>query len=74
MAPQIHQQLPDINVIAASMGTAGAYPAALACSRRLRLTRVTGTMTGLGTYFGKAKPSVYRIAWVRALPGRRRRR
>ncbi|KAM4066221.1 pyridoxal-phosphate dependent enzyme [Hirsutella rhossiliensis] len=42
-APQIHQQLPDINVIAASMGTAG-------------------TMTGLGMYFGKAKPSVYRIA------------
>ncbi|KAF4341332.1 cysteine synthase A [Fusarium beomiforme] len=41
--PQIHRQLPEINVIAASMGTAG-------------------TMTGLGTYFKQAKPSVYRIA------------
>ncbi|PHH86919.1 hypothetical protein CDD83_9578 [Cordyceps sp. RAO-2017] len=42
-APQIHRQLPDISVIAASMGT-------------------SGTMTGLGMYFKKAKPSVYRIA------------
>ncbi|EEU39405.1 uncharacterized protein NECHADRAFT_94346 [Fusarium vanettenii 77-13-4] len=41
--PQIHRQLPEINVIVASMGTAG-------------------TMTGLGTYFKQAKPSVYRIA------------
>lgn len=41
--PQIHRQLPEINVIVASMGTAG-------------------TMTGLGTYFNEAKPSVYRIA------------
>ncbi|KAF7543728.1 hypothetical protein G7Z17_g10506 [Cylindrodendrum hubeiense] len=41
--PQIHRQLPEINVIVASMGTAG-------------------TMTGLGTYFKEAKPSVYRIA------------
>ncbi|CAG2017598.1 unnamed protein product [Fusarium graminearum] len=41
--PQIYRQLPEINVIAASMGT-------------------SGTMTGLGTYFKEAKPSVYRIA------------
>lgn len=41
--PQIYEQLPEINVIAASMGT-------------------TGTMTGLGTYFKTAKPSVYRLA------------
>lgn len=29
------------------------------------LTNITlGTMTGLGTYFKEAKPSVYRIAYV----------
>ncbi|KAI5456998.1 tryptophan synthase beta subunit-like PLP-dependent enzyme [Mariannaea sp. PMI_226] len=44
--PQIHRQLPEINAIVASMGTAGK----------------SRTMTGLGTYFKEAKPSVYRIA------------
>ncbi|KAF4983408.1 hypothetical protein FZEAL_1137 [Fusarium zealandicum] len=40
--PQILEQLPEINLICAGMGT-------------------SGTMTGLGTYFKGAKPSVYRL-------------
>ncbi|KAI1066610.1 hypothetical protein LB507_011079 [Fusarium sp. FIESC RH6] len=49
--PQIHAQLPEINLICAGMGT-------------------SGTMTGLGTYFKEAKPSVYRLG-VCTAPGDR---
>ncbi|KAM0207106.1 hypothetical protein ACHAQI_007828 [Fusarium lateritium] len=49
--PQIFQQLPEINIICAGMGT-------------------SGTMTGLGTYFKEAKPSVYRLG-VCTAPGDR---
>ncbi|KAF4944568.1 hypothetical protein FSARC_14639 [Fusarium sarcochroum] len=49
--PQIFQQLPEINLICAGMGT-------------------SGTMTGLGTYFKDAKPSVYRLG-VCTAPGDR---
>jgi len=40
--PQIHEQLPHINLICAGMGT-------------------SGTSTGLGQYFKRAKPSVTRL-------------
>ncbi|KAF2845033.1 cysteine synthase-like protein B [Plenodomus tracheiphilus IPT5] len=40
--PQIHKQLPSINVLCVGMGT-------------------SGTMTGLGQYFKKAKPTVTRL-------------
>ncbi|KAM0558245.1 hypothetical protein ACHAPJ_004933 [Fusarium lateritium] len=49
--PQIFEQLPEINLICAGMGT-------------------SGTMTGLGTYFKDAKPSVYRLG-VCTAPGDR---
>ncbi|KAJ4263095.1 hypothetical protein NW762_006713 [Fusarium torreyae] len=49
--PQIYEQLPEINLICAGMGT-------------------SGTMTGLGTYFKDAKPSVYRLG-VCTAPGDR---
>ncbi|KAF4960962.1 hypothetical protein FGADI_612 [Fusarium gaditjirri] len=49
--PQIHKQLPEINIICAGMGT-------------------SGTMTGLGTYFKDAKPTVYRLG-VCTAPGDR---
>ena len=49
--PQIFNQLPEINVLCAGMGT-------------------SGTMTGLGTYFKEAKPSVLRLG-VCTAPGDR---
>lgn len=45
--PQILQQLPEITLICAGMGT-------------------SGTITGLGTYFKTAKPSVFRLGVVTA--------
>ncbi|KAH9986979.1 tryptophan synthase beta subunit-like PLP-dependent enzyme [Xylariaceae sp. FL0662B] len=49
--PQIFRQLPEINLVCASMGT-------------------SGTMTGLGTFFKQAKPSVFRLG-VCTAPGDR---
>ncbi|KAI5803073.1 tryptophan synthase beta subunit-like PLP-dependent enzyme [Geopyxis carbonaria] len=49
--PQIVRQLPDINVFATGLGTAG-------------------TMTGIGTYLKKEKPSVY-VVGVCTAPGDR---
>lgn len=46
-------------MIVASMGTAGlSFPSQVL----FYSNHSTGTMTGLGTYFKEAKPSVYRIA------------
>ncbi|GJC87789.1 putative siderophore biosynthesis protein SbnA [Colletotrichum liriopes] len=52
--PQIFKQLPQITLICAGMGTSGTI----------------GTLTGLGTYFKNAKPSVYRLG-VCTAPGDR---
>ncbi|OLN97762.1 Cysteine synthase B [Colletotrichum chlorophyti] len=70
--PQIFKQLPQITLICAGMGTSGKSNC-LICQRpssKCIISSSIGTLTGLGTYFKDAKPSVYRLG-VCTAPGDR---
>lgn len=66
--PQIFKQLPQISLICAGMGTSGRKDVNPVLSTTSNI--LLGTLTGLGTYFKQAKPSVYRLG-VCTAPGDR---